>query len=322
MIKTLISQHAAFDESDMKRCRVLIVDDDEISALVVSTMLAKTAITEFLCKSTLVLEKCVSMQPDLILLDVNMPVKNGLEVCKELKASPATEDIPVMFMTGNVEHSAQEACWKAGATDFIVKPILAMTLVHRVRNILMNGLRMKFLSQVSFRDQLTGLCNRHYLNTEVNAALKSAARSGKPFSVIVIDIDLFKSYNDTYGHLAGDTCLVAVAKAIKSSVQRPSDIVIRFGGEEFVVALPDTDVRGVKLVASRILENVEALHIENLSSPGKRVTVSAGYAGVSTRQLTTLDSIINQADLALFEAKQAGRNTLRGFDDYSLHLDE
>ncbi|GFD86873.1 diguanylate cyclase response regulator [Alteromonas sp. KUL150] len=285
-------------------------------------MLAKTAITEFLCKSTLVLEKCVSMQPDLILLDVNMPVKNGLEVCKELKASPATEDIPVMFMTGNVEHSAQEACWKAGATDFIVKPILAMTLVHRVRNILMNGLRMKFLSQVSFRDQLTGLCNRHYLNTEVNAALKSAARSGKPFSVIVIDIDLFKSYNDTYGHLAGDTCLVAVAKAIKSSVQRPSDIVIRFGGEEFVVALPDTDVRGVKLVASRILENVEALHIENLSSPGKRVTVSAGYAGVSTRQLTTLDSIINQADLALFEAKQAGRNTLRGFDDYSLHLDE
>lgn len=121
MIKTLVSQQAAFDESDMKRCRVLIVDDDEISALVVSTMLAETAITEFLCKSTLVLEKCVSMQPDLVLLDVNMPVKSGLEVCKELKASPATEDIPVMFMTGNLEHSAQEACWKAGATDFIVK---------------------------------------------------------------------------------------------------------------------------------------------------------------------------------------------------------
>lgn len=197
-----------------------------------------------------------------------------------------------------------------------------MTLVHRVKNVLMNDLRMKFLSQVSFRDQLTGLCNRHYLNTEVNAALKSAARSGKPFSVIVIDIDLFKGYNDTYGHLAGDTCLVAVAKAIKSSVQRTCDIVIRFGGEEFVVSLPDTDVREVKLVASRILENVEALNIENLSSPGKRVTVSAGYAGVNTRQSTNLDSIINQTDLALFEAKQAGRNAFRGFDDYSLHLDE
>ena len=262
------------------------------------------------------------MQPDLVLLDVNMPEKNGLEVCKELKATPATEDIPVMFITGSVEHSTQESCWKAGATDFVVKPILAMTLVHRVRNILMNGLRMKFLSQVSFRDPLTGLCNRHYLNTEVNAALKRAARNGEPFSIIVLDIDLFKGYNDTYGHLAGDSCLVAVAQVIKSSVQRPSDIVIRFGGEEFVVALPDTDVRGVKLVASRILENVEALNIENLSSPNKRVTVSAGYAGVNTKQSTNLDSVINQADLALFEAKQAGRNTLRGFGDYSLHLDE
>lgn len=322
MIKTLVSQQAAFDESDVKRCRVLIVDDDEISALVVSTMLAGTAITEFVCKSTVVLEKCISMQPDLILLDVNMPEKNGLEVCKELKATPATEDIPVMFITGSVEHSTQEACWKAGATDFVVKPILAMTLVHRVRNILMNGLRMKFLSQVSFRDPLTGLCNRHYLNTEVNAALKRAARNGEPFSIIVLDIDLFKGYNDTYGHLAGDSCLVAVAQVIKSSVQRPSDIVIRFGGEEFVVALPDTDVRGVKLVASRILKNVEALNIENLSSPNKRVTVSAGYAGVNTKQSTNLDSVINQADLALFEAKQAGRNTLRGFGDYSLHLDE
>lgn len=107
MIKTFVSQHAAFDESDMKRCRVLIVDDDEISALVMSTMLAETAITEFVCKSTLVLEKCVSMQPDLILLDVNMPVRNDLEVCKELKASPATEDIPVMFVTGGcgAQHS-------------------------------------------------------------------------------------------------------------------------------------------------------------------------------------------------------------------------
>ena len=322
MIKTLVSQQAAFDESDMKRSRVLIVDDDEISALVVSTMLAGTAITEIVCKSTLVLEKCNSLQPDLILLDVNMPEKDGLEVCKELKATPATEDIPVMFITGSVEHSTQEACWKAGATDFVVKPILAMTLVHRVRNILLNGLRMKFLSQVSFRDHLTGLCNRHYLDTEVKAALKSAARSNEPFSVIVIDIDFFKGYNDTYGHLAGDTCLVAVAQAIKGSVQRPSDIAIRFGGEEFIVALPDTDARGVKLVASRILENVEALNIENLSSPDKKVTVSAGYAGVNTRQSTTLDSIINQADLALFEAKQAGRNTLKGFGDYSLYLDE
>ena len=138
----------------------------------------------------------------------------------------------------------------------------------------------------------------------------------------MLDIDLFKGYNDTYGHLAGDSCLVAVAQAIKNSVQRPGDIVIRFGGEEFVVALPDTDVRGVKLVASRILKTVEALNIENLSSPNKRVTVSAGYAGVNTKQSTNLDSVINQADLALFEAKEAGRNTLRGFGDYSLHLDE
>ena len=177
MIESLISQYAAINESDIGQCSVLIVDDDEISALVVSEMLAKIVNTEVLCDSTLVLKKCIAIKPDLVLLDVNMPKKNGLEVCKEIKSTRETEDIPIMFLTGSVEHDVQKACWEAGATDFIVKPILAMTLEHRVKNILLNAMRIKFLSQISFRDPLTGLYNRHHLNAEVSAALKSASRN-------------------------------------------------------------------------------------------------------------------------------------------------
>ncbi|GFD68582.1 diguanylate cyclase [Alteromonas sp. KUL106] len=316
MIESLVSQQAEINESDIELCSVLIVDDDEISALAVSDMLAEIANTEFLCDSTLVLKKCIAMKPDLVLLDVNMPTKNGLEVCKEIKSARETEDIPIMFLTSSLEHDVQKACWEAGAIDFTVKPILAMTLKHRVKNILLNGMRIKFLSKISFRDPLTGLYNRHFLNTEVSAAFKSASRNMHSFGVIVLDIDFFKGFNDSYGHLAGDSCLLNVAQVIKKSLHRPSDMVIRFGGEEFIVALPETDKKGVLLVANRILKNVEALKIEHVGSPNRRVTVSAGYSVTKATASASLESIINLADLALFEAKQSGRNTVCGFENF------
>ena len=128
-------------------------------------------------------------------------------------------------------------------------------------------------------------------------------------------LDYFKSYNDTYGHLAGDECLRVVANALARVIHRPHDTAIRFGGEEFVIALPKTDSKGCESVGKRILKTIEALCIPHEHNPTGVVTVSAGYMTIKPTNSTTLDDIINQADLALYEAKEAGRNRLCGFSD-------
>ena len=171
-----------------------------------------------------------------------------------------------------------------------------------------NLIKMTVLKDISFRDSLTSLYNRHYLYSEVVNSLKSAKRDNDYFSIIVLDLDYFKSYNDTYGHLAGDECLRVVANALARVIHRPHDTAIRFGGEEFVIALPKTDSKGCESVGKRILKTIEALRIPHEHNPTGVVTVSAGYMTVKPIDTTTLDDIINQADLALYEAKEAGRD--------------
>lgn len=312
MLNTFISLNAAIGESALRKCRVLIVDDDEISAALMTEMVVSIAQASYICKSELAFELCKHDSPDLVILDVNMPNINGLELCVKLKQDPATEDISVIFATASIEHEVQRKCWEVGGTDFVSKPVLAMTLVNRVKNVLLNILRMKFLSDISFRDPLTGLCNRHYLNSEVNNAFKNAARTKTPFGLVVLDIDFFKSYNDTYGHLAGDRCLASVAAAIEGATRRPNDMVVRFGGEEFIIALPNTGMQGVKAVTQKILEDVRALAIPSVTTANKIVTVSAGYTSTYPACDAILDDVIDRADIALFDAKESGRNTLRG----------
>lgn len=311
MINSLISQDISHSTLASQQCKVLVVDDDEISAILITNILSPFADVEYLCESQDAIAKCTSFKPDLIILDVNMPVISGLELCREIKNDPAIAHIPVMFATASIEHETQKACWEAGGADFIVKPILAMTLIHRAKNLLMNELRVQFLRDISFRDSLTGLCNRHYLNTEVVNTLKSTARECGSFGVIVLDIDFFKGYNDRYGHIAGDHCLRDVAHAIVKAIHRPSDMAVRFGGEEFIVLLPKTDRRGVELVTKRIVGAIEALGIQHAGSEKGVVTISAGYSVIKPSQQTKLDDLINQADLALFDAKESGRNTFK-----------
>ena len=311
MLETFLSQNADIDDSTLMNCNVLVVDDELISAIVMTEMVSKVACAQYVCDSEEALGKCLSSPPDLVILDVNMPGKNGLELCRELRVNPSTEDIPVIFATASTEHDVQKKCWDVGAFDFVVKPVLETTLVNRVKNCLLNQLRIKFLSEISFRDSLTGLCNRHYLNSEVKAALKSTARNKGSFGIIVIDIDYFKHYNDTYGHLEGDRCLIAVAQAIQKAAQRPSDITIRFGGEEFVIALPNTDGSGTRKVAERALREISRLKIEHRSSPSNVLTASAGYTFAVVDNNTSIEALILDADLALLDAKKSGRDTVR-----------
>tara|TARA_Y100000766_G_C18869387_1_gene587449 strand:- start:90 stop:1043 length:954 start_codon:yes stop_codon:yes gene_type:complete len=293
-------------------CRVIIIDDEESSRILLSSVIEEFAQCYALDDSREILHKCLELQPDLILLDVNMPGRNGLEICRELKQHRETSDIPVFFITGGLDPSLQDKCWEAGASDFIVKPVVASTLTHRVKNTLQNRLRFMLLSELTFRDPLTGVYNRYYLSTEIPLMLKHVIREQQCFGVIMIDIDLFKHFNDTYGHVAGDKCLQSVATALQHSIRRPQDCIIRYGGEEFVIFLPNTDRKGCELVGNQLLTTVRELNIENDKSPFEIVTISIGYVASQPGHDADIETLISEADLSLFEAKESGRNQLKG----------
>lgn len=169
------------------------------------------------------------------------------------------------------------------------------------------------LERVSQVDSLTELYNKRYFNEACIREWRNATRLNCSLALIMIDIDFFKKYNDTYGHLQGDECLKTVATEIQSSVRRPRDIVARFGGEEFVVVLPDTNIEGATLIAQNVLANVEKLAIEHVGSAlsGKVVTVSIGVAAAFPGEVDTMEILLKQVDHALYASKNEGRNCLR-----------
>ncbi|WP_420933764.1 diguanylate cyclase [Alteromonas sp. A081] len=296
----------------LSECCVLVVDDEKSSRLVLTSVIEEFTQCYEVDDSCLVFETCEDIRPDLILLDVNMPRKDGLTLCRQLKRDTRFVDIPVIFITGSAERDVQDRCWEAGGADFIEKPIIASTLTHRVKNALQNTLRLSLLKEFIFHDQLTELYNRHYLAMEVPLLLKQAMRNKEFFSVIMFDIDYFKGYNDTYGHIEGDSCLKLVSNTLVGKVNRPQDCVVRYGGEEFLVILPYTYPNECMSIGCELIGAVNALAITNEASPLGKVTVSAGFSSCQTSQNTSIEQLIEEADRALFEAKSQGKNRLCG----------
>ncbi len=168
------------------------------------------------------------------------------------------------------------------------------------------------LNEISNIDALTGLYNRRYFDDALKKEWNSALRLKSSIVLIMIDIDFFKKYNDTYGHLQGDKCLKEVAEAIKNHAKRPRDIVVRFGGEEFMLLLPETKMDGAIRVAERILSGIENMKIEHSASPiNQVVTVSIGVTSVIPDQNISVESVLEKADKALYTAKNDGRNCIR-----------
>jgi diguanylate cyclase (GGDEF)-like protein len=209
---------------------------------------------------------------------------------------------------------SENACWEVGASDFVMKPVNASTLTHRIKTHLQNKLRTEFLEMMTFHDQLTGLYNRMYLTKEIPLLIKQVARDKGTVGAIMIDIDYFKLFNDTYGHLEGDICLQKVAQIVSDTVKRPKDAVIRFGGEEFLVVLPYIDHQGSKLVAHQLVEAVANARIPHGKGIENRVSISAGFAVWKASDLVEDDvaALIEDADISLFEAKELGRNQAKG----------
>ncbi|MDW5285896.1 diguanylate cyclase [Alteromonas macleodii] len=295
-------------------CNVLIVDDEPMSRMLLESILESVFTCATVESGEEAISYCEANLPDLVLLDMNMPDIDGLDVCTALKASPETNHIPVIFVTSTMDIESENACWEVGASDFVMKPVNASTLTHRIKTHLQNKLRTEFLEMMTFHDQLTGLYNRMYLTKEIPLLIKQVARDKGTVGAIMIDIDYFKLFNDTYGHLEGDICLQKVAQIISDTVKRPKDAVIRFGGEEFLVVLPYIDHQGTKLVADQLVEAVADARIPHGKGIENRVSISAGFAVWKATDVVEDDvaALIEDADVSLFEAKELGRNQAKG----------
>jgi len=313
--------------------RILIVDDSLKARMLIETMLraqgykdltsVDSARQAFLALSAGEPPSAECDGFDLILMDFMMPEIDGIQACHQIKSDPRFLDVPIIMVTAEESTESLKEAFDAGAIDYVNKPVNRVELGARVKS----ALRLKHetdqrkarefellelteqLRKLSVVDGLTGIANRRNFDEELARIWRRAQREAAPVSLVLIDIDHFKKYNDHYGHLAGDDCLRRVAQALQHAVKRPFDLVARYGGEEFAVVLPDTGVVGAKRLAEKMRKAVERLDIAHAASTvSRRVTISSGLAAMAPEAAARPEILIAAADACLYEAKLAGRN--------------
>src|SRR6056297_1285932 len=244
-----------------KKQTILIVDDVTQNIVILNSTLKDDYNTLFAKSGEEALKVAKDNKPDLILLDVMMPGMNGFEVCKELKKNEELKNIPIIFVTALNDSGNESEGLNLCAVDYIRKPYNIDIVKLRVRNHLKMKEYRDELIRLSNTDRLTAIPNRRAIMEAFEREMKLAFRNQQPIGFIMLDIDFFKNYNDNYGHIAGDVTLYTVAQAISDSLKRPTDMVGRYGGEEFLCILPDTDKEGVMKKSQDMLEIVSGLSI-------------------------------------------------------------
>ena len=289
--------------------KLLIVDDQPVNIQVLHQVFAADYQVFMTTTGEQALALCTSKQPDLVLLDVVMPGLDGYQVCAQLKADPLTRDIPVIFVTAHDDDAAEMRGLDAGAVDFITKPISPKIVQARVKTHVTLKMQSDLLRSLAYIDGLTGVHNRRYFDEQLAIEWSRSVRSNTALSVVLLDVDFFKRYNDHYGHQLGDECLRRVASAIKASLKRPADQLARYGGEEFVCVLPETDMAAAMQVAEQIRQAVWALRIPHADSTVANVlTASLGVCSTGGKVEGSPEALIRQADVKLYAAKASGRN--------------
>lgn len=307
---------------------VLLVDDQVLICEAVRRALSGEADIDFhYCTNPLdAVHTAESLKPTVILQDLVMPGVDGLDLVRQYRATAATHSVPVIVLSTKEEPSIKSDAFRAGANDYLVKLPDRVELIARIRyhsrayldhvqrdaaysalresqrQLLNANLELQRLTRI---DGLTSLGNRRYFDEYIQAEWRRAVRTRLPISLLMIDVDNFKRYNDAYGHLAGDEVLKRVAEVIQTGARRTGDLAARFGGEEFVVVLIDAVLDGAGTIAERLVERVRDLGIPHGAG---QVTISVGVASMVPGDFTSPEDVINAADLALFRAKAAGRD--------------
>ncbi len=300
--------------------RILVVDDEPVNIELIADIFEQEHEVLFAVNGEQALKLAATSAPDVILLDVVLPGMDGFEICSRLKADPLTRDIPVIFITSLGDTAAETKGLELGAMDYIAKPINPPVVRMRVSNQIELKRARDQLAQLASTDGLTGLANRRCFDETLAQEYARHVRSGDELALIMLDIDHFKLFNDTYGHVRGDECLRAVAAELKASLHRATDLAARYGGEEFICILPEAKSEpGARAVAERIRQAIADLNIPHGSAfTADHVTVSLGVVITHCDQTSTPDKIVARADEQLYRAKSQGRNQVclaLGMDD-------
>ncbi|MBF0426088.1 MAG: diguanylate cyclase [Magnetococcales bacterium] len=291
--------------------KILIVDDMAANIDLLHQALGEEYEVLFATNGLDALAVAAAESPDLILLDVMMPEMDGYQVCRRLKAEEGTRHIPVIFVTALSEEADEARGLHLGAIDYLTKPVSVPILQARVRNHLELKKRGDMLERLAMLDGLTSIPNRRRFDETLEREWRRCLRAARPLSLILIDIDHFKLFNDHYGHALGDRCLKKVATALARTQTRSADLVARYGGEEFVCLLPEIASEGVQSSARRMREAVATLRIPHQASPtAEIVTLSLGAATLTPSRLCHAGDLVETADRFLYQAKSAGRDRL------------
>ena len=291
-----------------KKNSLLIVDDETMNLKILTHILSSDYTIYTATNGESAIEKAKENMPDLILLDIIMPGIDGYQTLTELKKCEEIKKIPVIFITGLTSEKDEEKGLTLDAADYITKPFSATIVKLRVRNQIQIVNQFRTIQHLSMIDQLTNLPNRRSLDERLNLEWNLAIRERTSISILMADVDKFKNFNDTYGHQQGDVVLQTVAKILSNSSKRPSDFATRWGGEEFMVLLPNTPLEGATEIAEKIRSNVESEIIPCGDGSNARLTISIGVNTLIPTQSSSVDDFIARADKALYEAKETGRN--------------
>ncbi|MDX8396559.1 MAG: diguanylate cyclase [Mariprofundaceae bacterium] len=313
---------------------VLLVDDQKSMTLMIEKSLEDWPNIEVhICNdSTRAIEMAEHLGPTVILQDITMPDLDGFELLQKYRNNSVTSNIPIIMLSSNdkPETKAKAKAFARGANDYVVKLPDKIELAARIQyhsKAYIDHLELEAaykdlaksrtqlarayreLEQLSLIDALTGITNRRQFEHRYDYEWKRALRETEPLSLILIDIDYFKQYNDTYGHPQGDECLKQVAQTLKESLQRPTDLVARYGGEEFIVLLPSTPSKGAIHIAEQLRKSILNLNIPHSKSHvHSSISISLGIATTAPMLKHKSDMLIKTTDDALYEAKDQGRN--------------
>lgn len=287
--------------------RVLIIDDSVvIQRLVQARLRADGFEVATAGDGAEAIELTKQFQPDVVLLDIDMPRINGFEACRALKDNSETSKVPIIFLTAQTKTEDKVRGLDIGAVDYVTKPFDPVELRARVRSAYRTKYLMDLLEQKAQIDGLTGLYNRAFFDARIKEEMERAARYENSLAIVIFDVDRFKRLNDTYGHSFGDVVLAEIAETARL-IARTTDVVARYGGEEFVIIAPEQDLDGARAFAERLREGIAELELVHNGEP---VPVSASFGVSSTAEIgyDNIKALVDAADRALYIAKEGGRN--------------
>ena len=322
----------ALQATDENAAMVLLVDDQAMIGEAVRRGLANEDNIDFhFCADPhQAISQAIQIKPTVILQDLVMPGLDGLTLVREYRNNPLTKDIPIIVLSTKEDALIKSAAFSAGANDYLVKLPDTIELVARIRyhsrsymtllqrDEAYRALRVSqqqlldtnlVLQRLMNSDGLTGLSNRRHFDEYLELEWRRATREQTQLSLMMIDVDYFKAYNDNFGHLEGDEALRQVAKAIRASCAWPSDLPARYGGEEFALVLPNTSPGGARLLAEKLRMSIAGMNIPHMApTPGSHLTVSIGISTLTPEIGSNSRQLIQEADKGLYAAKHNGRN--------------